>query len=252
MSEITTAISFAESLVAGTFLGAITGLVLIWLLAKKTGARRPLHRELLDWWIIACTVALLFGGEMMILWLRIREGGFWGLLGLLSLGIGLVLGGLQWLVLRQLIRKAGWWVLSTTGSVIVSLLLAVLFAMAVALAGSYSNIGTLYQFHTMLFVLPWPALGITNGITQWLVLRKQVRRAGWWVLASIGSWIGGGVGSFLLARISRLLPLALTIGGAVVGVITGLVLFRLLRDVPARPVEESPSISKGGEEAYAA
>ena len=64
------------------------------------------------------------------------------------------------------------------------------------------------------------ACGTVLGVLQWLVLRRQVARAGRWVLASTVGWIVGGP----LAGIGGWVVL-----GAVYGAITGPVLVRLLR-----------------------
>ncbi len=68
--------------------------------------------------------------------------------------------------------------------------------------------------------------GIVVGVLQWLVLRRQVARAGWWVLASTVGWVvGGPVGAFV----------GWPALGAVYGAITGSALVGLLRQpVPAR------------------
>ena len=38
--------------------------------------------------------------------------------------------------------------------------------------------------------LAFSAAGSATGTIQWLVLRRWVSRSGWWVLASIVSWVG--------------------------------------------------------------
>jgi hypothetical protein len=63
---------------------------------------------------------------------------------------------------------------------------------------------------------------------QWLVLRRRIASAGWWVLASIVGWVIGiavflAVGWFV----------AWAVGFAVVGAITGGALVRLLRQPAA-------------------
>ena len=55
--------------------------------------------------------------------------------------------------------------------------------------------------------------GVVGGTAQWLVLREQVGRSGWWVLAAV---VSGAVGAF--------------VGWPVAGAITGLTLIVLLRD----------------------
>jgi hypothetical protein len=76
------------------------------------------------------------------------------------------------------------------------------------------------------------ATGAFAGIGQWLVLRKSVRRAGWWILSSIVGmtaamagfsvlWVGqsDGQSDYLVSAL----------GGAMYGMITGIVLVLLLR-----------------------
>jgi hypothetical protein len=36
-----------------------------------------------------------------------------------------------------------------------------------------------------------PFVGFSFGVMQWLVLRRHIPRAGWWVLASTAGWIAG-------------------------------------------------------------
>jgi hypothetical protein len=68
--------------------------------------------------------------------------------------------------------------------------------------------------------------GTVVGVLQWLVLRRQVARAGWWVLASTVGWVVG-------------MPLGDSVGGpalgAAYGAITGTALVLLLRQAPLSP-----------------
>ncbi|MCP5035396.1 MAG: hypothetical protein GY939_26655, partial [Actinomycetia bacterium] len=76
--------------------------------------------------------------------------------------------------------------------------------------------------------------GLAVGVLQWLVLKPQVPRAGWWVLASTVGWLLG-------------VPAGEAVGwnglGAVHGIITGAVLVLLLRQNsrPAEGVGPDPS-----------
>ncbi len=73
--------------------------------------------------------------------------------------------------------------------------------------------------------------GVVVRVLQWLVLRRQVGRAGWWVLASTVGWaVGGHVGG----------TLGWAVLGAVYGAITGSVLVWLLRQRPSG--SEQPSV----------
>jgi hypothetical protein len=139
-------------------------------------------------WVLANAIGGVTGFTLYMFYAQVDG---WGILALVW-----ALGGLaQWLVLRQHVRKAGWWILASV------------ISGAVSLAGS-AVLG---------LVLSGAVGAAVGGLVQWLVLRQRVRKAGWWILASaIGGAIGCGVASVM--------------GGAVGGVITGPVLLWLLRN----------------------
>jgi hypothetical protein len=114
--------------------------------------------------------------------------------------IGLVTGILQWVVLRQRLRQAGWWILASTVGWTAS--------WGIVLALVPQGIGILTE----------PLVGAAMGTLQWLVLRRQLRQAGWWIVISILAWtvaLTGLAGQVLV--------------GAVVGAVTGIALELLLR-----------------------
>ena len=65
--------------------------------------------------------------------------------------------------------------------------------------------------------------GTVAGVLQWAVLRRQVPRAGWWVLASTVGWVVGMPAGEMLGWNGL---------GAAYGIITGTVLVLLLRQRP--------------------
>ena len=82
--------------------------------------------------------------------------------------------------------------------------------------------------------------GAAIGILQWLVLRRQVSGAGWWVLASTMGWaVGSGLGLLVFRTVALAVSsdaafiVALSVGaavdGAAMGAITGFALVKLLR-----------------------
>jgi hypothetical protein len=113
---------------------------------------------------------------------------------------GLVVGGLQWVVLRQSIRQAGWWVLAS----------AVGWALGWAIVAALVPLE--YGFLTGI------VLGAAMGILQWLILQRQFYRAGWWIAISVLAWTAG------LSLLTG--PLLV---GAVAGAVTGIALELLLR-----------------------
>jgi hypothetical protein len=126
---------------------------------------------------------------------------------------GILIGVLQWLVLRRHVTGAGRWVLASLGAVAV--VGVVVFGVGVVNA-DLGWVGGVSVFGTVV------------GVLQWAVLRRQVPRAGWWVLASTAGWVVG-------------MPLGDVNGppglGAAYGVITGTVLVWLLR---RRPPDSDP------------
>ena len=145
-----------------------------------------------------------------------------------ALGFGVSL--MQWLVLRRRVSKAGWWVLASTAS------------FAVVGGGGYGAASVVFGFSegmegflSSADLLGWTVIvalgGAVTGTLQWLILRGQVSRAGWWVLASTVGWglsmavvgaitvVAAGEGSLF-----DMLP-----GGAVLGAVTGGALVWLLR-----------------------
>lgn len=147
---------------------------------------------------------LTFNWALWLQWLVVTSlgwvlGGF--LLPELALfSVGLVIGILQWVVLRQYLRQSGWWILSS----------------AVGWAAGWAIIISVVP--PEVDILSEPLLGTVIGTLQWLVLRRQLRQAGWWIVVSALSWtvaLTGLTGQLLV--------------GAVVGAVTGITLELLLR-----------------------
>jgi hypothetical protein len=113
---------------------------------------------------------------------------------------GLVIGLLQWVVLRQYIPRAGWWIVFS----------------ALGWTAGWGIIIKLLP--PQLGILTEPVLGATLGTTQWILLRWHYYRAGWWILVSTLGWTVG-----LTGLTGELLV------GAVVGAVTGIALELLLR-----------------------
>ena len=103
------------------------------------------------------------------------------------------------------------------------------------------------------------AVVVLTGVMQWLVLRRQVARAVWWIPASIAAYFCGMAAvymlfSFVLSNIPHLSeliwggvtitgPVLSLIWGAVLGAITGAALVWLLRQpaIPAKAeIQEIP------------
>ena len=186
-------------------------------------------------WVLASIVGMVVGLLIGFLslsiiydvlgdWLIYNVLGDW--LDFLFLGIvpGIGVGVLQWLVLRRRVSVAGWWVLASA-------------AAGYGILAGFIGYSESLSFGTLLRFTGVVALGgAVTGILQWLVLRSQVSRAGWWVLASSVGWaLGVLVASTIPSGNNETGPLwALAVTGAVLGAVSGGALVWLLR----QPVPE--------------
>ncbi len=184
-------------------------------------------------WVVASTVGFFVGfwlGFILGLIIIGEDNGInllRSILGYFMFGtsIGAMTGVLQWLVLRGRVSKAGWWILASIPA-----------GYGIFLAGDI-GIEESLNFGTLLSSIGVVALGgAVAGILQWLVLRRQVSRAGWWVLASTVGWaLGVTVMDALEYMYGTPDDLQLVVTGAVLGAVTGGALVWLLR----QPVPEA-------------
>ncbi|MBX2821490.1 MAG: VanZ family protein [Rhodothermaceae bacterium] len=118
---------------------------------------------------------------------------------------GLLIGVLQWLVLRWHVNQAIRWVGANALGVVL-------------IGGVIFGVGILDS--TAGWLIGVSLVGVVLGVLQWAVIRKVLPRAGWWVLASSLAW---GIG----------MPAGDAVGppglGAVYGAITGAAIVLLLR-----------------------
>jgi hypothetical protein len=147
--------------------------------------------ETLDWafwfyWIMATTMGWLLGSIF-----------FTGIPVIMS---GALVSALQWAVLHRRIRKAWRWALHGSAGWIVGYILYVIL--------SANN----------LVVPAGTLIGMTVGIAQWALLRRELSWAGWWIIVSIVAWTTG----------LEIIPGMLT-SGALPGALTGLTLVILFR-----------------------
>ncbi len=123
---------------------------------------------------------------------------------------GLILGFMQWMVLRTIGDSFPVWIIATGSGWLVGYIVAVLL---LAVSGGQQNI--------MIGLTLWLSVGLFSGLGQWYVLRSRFAVTDWWILATtigtlVGSagWLVGGIcGGTLL--------------WATAGAITGYVLMRI-------------------------
>ena len=88
--------------------------------------------------------------------------------------ISLLTGVLQYVLLRRYLPRMGWWVLVTVAGWFLGVLL-------IALPGW---LDTPLNNLDLIFLV----MGLAIGITQWLLLRRRLPLAGWWIAASALGW----------------------------------------------------------------
>jgi len=136
--------------------------------------------------------------------------------------LGLVTGLLQYLLLRRYLKRMGWWIAATAlglsvGPIGGRLLYRTLYATL--------DVGSMWLSASMVVLVGAPV-----GLAQWLVLRRRVHRAAWWLLISLLGW--GTVGLVSGGAISGLPGmLAFTLMPAVA---TSVALWLLLDQLPRR------------------
>lgn len=188
-------------------------------------------------WVLASIVGFGIGA---LLGARVAYGlfdraGFDALLGIMA---GIVMGAtggyMQWVVLREKVARAGWWVLAS------ALGFAAFFATPGAI--DFSENPAMAGFLGVI------ALGLVGGILQWLILRRQVERAGWWFMATMFGALVGEMGfpiSIAIGATGNYNLSAMLFGlifGAGYGAITGAALVGLLSQAESGNVDEMAAI----------
>lgn len=118
--------------------------------------------------------------------------------------VGLLIGVVQYGLLRRYLPRMGWWVLATIGGWLLGVLL-------IALPGLLNWTGESFNLD-LAFIL----MGLSIGVGQWLLLKGHLPRAAWWIVANVVGWgllalitIGNSLGQFGLLALG-LLPACAT------------------------------------------
>ena len=149
-------------------------------------------------------VDVLFDWGFWLQWIMVTTVGWiLGMLFIHPFGLaasGMAMGVLQWVILQQDIRDAQRWILASIAGWVGAWMITLLVVPEDArlLAG---------------FIL-----GLGVGAAQWMVLRREVRWAGWWIIISALAWATG----------LGLVP-GVIVSGTIPGSMTGIGLEVLLR-----------------------
>lgn len=173
---------------------------------EEQQSRQP---ESFDWtlwvkWILATTLGWLVA---FALWPELGYGQF---------AYGAVIGTAQWVVLRSLIEKHGWWIPAST----------------VGWAGGAAAVTLLLPKTNP--IVAQAIIGGGMGLAQWLVVRWQVHRAWWWIVLSALGWTVA-----MMGILGGLLE------GAVAGAVTGFALELLLRHPQEDDSQDREESTKG-------
>jgi hypothetical protein len=209
-------------------------------------------------WVLATatgsTAGAVLGGALITAWLRpfevvsspldaaaIAAPRTSAALGVWAAGIGIM----QSLVLRRHLVSVRWWPLATIAGWSIAGALSGALPFTAAVTGRGIDVGPLgYVAVAAVTVL---AIGLVSGLFQWLILRNQVDRSGRWVWTSAGSIALAVVFAAAILGLMRAadwlqaddFPSAQSWGvagaaiGVVYGVVSSLVLIKLLRPMPA-------------------
>jgi hypothetical protein len=162
-----------------------------------------------------------------------------------------VVGLMQWLALRRIVRRAGFWVLS---SIIGFTISSSIHGVVCYVWGYPDNLDRLPG--TVVWAMAFVVGGTLTGLLQHRILRRQVCHSAWWVPASAVGWglsiIGlrlvGIIGlDKILSTMPRLLmvfvALVVSLGLApiLLGIVTGGTLIWLFRQPMQQTTDITPS-----------
>lgn len=153
--------------------------------------------------------------------------GFW-LIITMSAVVGLVTGLAQRRVIRQHYAYAHWWPLANTVGFVVGFAIIAFFDSNRGLEISSASGGII--------------VGAVVGISQWLGLSRQIKGTAWWPLTTtVGFTAGFAISNYPVGYPESAL-LNNVVGGIVIGLITGIVLVRILRQY--EPVSQIIDVSE--------
>jgi hypothetical protein len=185
------------------------------------------------WWLFYTTISSVIALVAIVFILRLLNLPFLDLeesasptlvdqvLAALIFGVsGSIIGLGQWLGIRMLISRAGWWILASGAGWLAGYSTNLLVA---ELAGDRLN-------PAVALFLPWFVIGLWSGLFEWLVLRRHYRRADAWIVVHGLALLVGALGWIVGSVCGGVLSWSVT------GAITG---YALLRFEASRADKES-------------
>jgi hypothetical protein len=142
------------------------------------------------WWVLLTIVGLTIG---FVAGFALGEAGL-ELIGL-ETALGAIVGLMQWLTLRRVIKTGISWVLAALTGFLIS---STLHTLAMYLWKLPQDLGA--PLGTLSWMIAFVLGGTLTGIMQQRILRHHAHHSGWWVLASAAGWglSMAGLGIFFL------------------------------------------------------
>ena len=196
---------------------------------KNIMASRPIQPETTDWrftlqWSAAGLVGIALGMGSMVAGVGaainhappLVFGAIFGTV------LGTASGIAQWAVLRRRLSHIGWWIPAT--------LLGWGLFWSFNILGLFGHGSGVISKLVEGGLIHGPIFGVVVGGLQWLVLRRRVDRAGWWVAVNVGGWaLSAALADSMKAALGVEAPLEFVIALPIFTFISGWAMNRLLR-----------------------
>lgn len=126
--------------------------------------------------LVVLRIVILFVGDFIVVdGVRHITEDYLGIYTLIPI-VGLLTGIVQYGLLRRYLPQMGWWIAATIGGWLLGALL-VLIPGWLGWTNPSSNLD-----------LAFIVMGFSIGVGQWLLLRRRLPGAGWWIAANIAGW----------------------------------------------------------------
>jgi cation transport ATPase len=173
---------------------------------------------LIFWWTLATMIGIILGvvvGDSVSSAMRGGDVFSYSITDATLIIIGSIgFSGGQWLILRRHISDSIWWILATT------------IGVAVGGAIASSTFGNIVYNSSIFMAIAM--IGFAVGVAQWLVLRRQITKGGWWIaITTVSLPLSFAVGNIVGFPVFNVAGTA--VSGGMLGIISAFTLEWLLR-----------------------
>jgi hypothetical protein len=150
--------------------------------------------------------------------------------------VGVVVGALQWLMVRKYLRRHGFWIPASIVGWGIGIPFGAVSGLAVATAFGAQFSRSADASLLLAVIIGASLAGLAVAFPQWLVLRNSFRWTNWWMPVSAGLWVIGS-GSVYALRLTGVAAGAVVI--VLAGIIYGAVTGKLITSMVRRGLEEA-------------